>query len=302
MDAIQRKMWHFILLGIFVSSVHGHIINRASILKLEDEVNALKREQERMYTMLDALETDLTSKIATHGLGLPGVIETQSLPGMDTNYEERLSEMEGKIDAIKTYLMGEKKVDMVLRDRSEGVINQMTDKVTETGTVIEDLKIDVQNSITKFKDMIVDVNRTANVKINANGAVLYGGIGSACTSNGGECVGEDSECRGGRCQCIPGLSYDVQSRACVESCRKYGETYQSVSRKIIRGFNDDTLKNITLAECKEKCIKETKFTCRSFDYFQHWHTCYLSQSVKSEGTAASWEYNSEGIHFQRDCE
>jgi hypothetical protein len=178
----------------------------------------------------------------------------------------------------------------------------MNGKVRQTETVIAALQKDVKESLDDFEDKISLVNKTANVKINANGAVLYGGIGSACTDNGGECLGDDSECRGGRCQCLPGLSYDIQAQSCVSSCNKYGETYQSVSRKIIRGFNDKTVEKTTLAKCKKDCVDEKTFLCRSFDYFPQWRTCYMSASVVSEATEDAWEYNSEGHHFQRDCQ
>lgn len=296
-------MLSLVVFGILLAGINGHIINRASIKKLQNDVENLQRDQEDMYKMLDSLETNLTAQISKIGGTMPGGTVSISQPvQIDTNFEKRLSDMEGKIEAIKNYLLGEKQGDILLREKSEEVIKEMKGKVQETGAVIDELKVDVQNSLKEFEIMIGDVNKTANVKINSNGAVLYGGIGSACTSGGDECLSENSECRGGRCQCIPGMSYNLNTRTCGESCEKYGETYQSVNRRIIRGFNDDTVKNLTLAECKKRCIEDTGFLCRSIDYFPHWHTCYMSASVKSASTEDAWEYNSEGIHFQRDCE
>lgn len=294
-------MWILILLFICVCT-NGHIVNRVSIKRLQSKVKDLEAEQESIFIMLDSLETNMTAQISKiQGTSVAAPSGT-TVVEIDAKLEERLSNIEGKVEAIKNYLIGEKRGDIQLRKKSEEVIKEMKEKVKETENVIEALKNDVTNSLADFEDKIKDVNKTANVKINANGAVLYGGIGSACTTNGGECMTKDSECRDGRCQCLPGLSYDIQAQSCVGSCGVYGETYQSVSRRIIRGFNDKKVESVSLGECKIKCIEEEDFKCRSFDYFPQWRDCYMSASVKSDAPDEAWEYNSEGYHFQRDCQ
>lgn len=296
-------MWIYTLLTLLVLTTESVHANRFKIRKLEKQIATLKADQEFIYETLDELEKNLTAKIETRTIGQEPVVSKEpQVTVIGSSFESRLSDLEGKIETIKNYLMGEKRGDIQLRKKSEKVIEEMNGKVKQTENVIVELKKEVKDSITKFENKISEVNKTANVKINANGAVLYGGIGSACTAHGGECLGDDSECRGGRCQCLPGLSYDIQAQSCVSSCNVYGETYQSVSRKIIRGFNDKTVEETTLAKCKKDCVEETTFLCKSFDYFPQWHTCYMSASIKSDAPEDAWEYNTEGFHFQRDCQ
>lgn len=290
-------MWKLICIGALFTITNGHLMNTLLIKRLKKQVRELEDNEYDIYKKLSSLETNMVSKISQ----FQGTGETRSID-IGVNFEDRLRDMEGKIDVLKKYLMGEKRLDIVLRTQSKEVIKEMKGKVRETEIVIGDLKEEVKGLLNDFENKIFEVNKSANVKINANGAVLYGGIGSACTSNGGECLGEDSECRGGRCQCLPGLSYDVQAQYCVESCHTYGKTYQSVSRKIIRGFNEETFMNVSLADCKTKCNDDSTFHCRSFDYFPQWQTCYISTKVKTEVPDDVWEYNSEGYHFQRDCQ
>lgn len=43
------------------------------------------------------------------------------------------------------------------------------------------------------------------------------------------------------------------------------------------GFNDKTLRHVTAQECKNACLEETEFECRSVDYVADSQSCYLSQ-------------------------
>lgn len=219
----------------------------------------------------------------------------------DAFYLKKLDDLTGRVKAIKNYLINEKKADQQLRKKSNLVIEQMKSLVGDTEQVILDLQDDVKDTLTEFEGKIVDVNKTAHIKVNSAGAVLYGGIGSACSMKNGECITEDSECRGGKCQCVAGFSFDRQSRDCKAVCDSYGDSYQSTERYIIRGHNDLTLEKSSLQDCVTRCSTENSFVCRSFDYFPRWRTCYLSSKVKSEVPPEAWEYNSEGYHFQRDC-
>lgn len=239
-------------------------------------------------------------KILLLTLGLLNNVDV--LNGQVTGDEilQRLTDLEGRVEAIKKYLMKEKKSDMILRVQANNVIEDMRFRVTETDGVILKLKDDVKDTLKEFDNKVVDVNKTAHVKVNANGAVLYGGIGSSCSTNGGECVTPHSECRGYKCQCEVGLSYDLGTTSCVSECQTYGLTYQSVQKRIIRGHNDKTLEGVKLEECIDTCNTEASFECRSFDYFPQWRSCFLSAKVQADVPEA-WEYNMEGYHFQRDC-
>ena len=42
------------------------------------------------------------------------------------------------------------------------------------------------------------------------------------------------------------------------------------------GFNDKTLRNVDLQECKQACEAETEFACLSIDYLDK-GSCYLSR-------------------------
>lgn len=51
--------------------------------------------------------------------------------------------------------------------------------------------------------------------------------------------------------------------------REYENSY-------IPGYNDDVGFSLTIDECKERCMKETSFDCKSFDYWKARNQCYLS--------------------------
>ncbi|KAH3704619.1 hypothetical protein DPMN_079678 [Dreissena polymorpha] len=212
----------------------------------------------------------------------------------------QLEKMDEAIGVIVTAIKRRKGRSGPIRNSAVTEVQGMEKKVKETNTFIDSLKKLSNVQLEKVADNIARVNRSAFVKVNANGAVLYGGVGSKCIDTSGECVTPNSECRVGKCQCSLGLSYNLGTQSCVGSCTEYGSTYQSVPLWIIRGFNDRVLNATTLVTCAETCALEKSFVCRSFDWFPHFRTCYLSANAKT-GAEDAWEYNSAGYHFQRDC-
>ena len=220
---------------------------------------------------------------------------------LEKEFEEKLSSLEQQVSALKMYLMQEKKADIQLKVDAQNTINDMKTKVEESKTLTDELKGTVKNSLDDFNTKIDKVNKTAHLTVNVKGVVFIGSIGSTCSYDAEDCNLPQSECRDRKCQCEIGLSFDNELNQCTDTCKQYGCTFQSARQRIIREFNDKIIENVTLSECKDHCIQETDFLCKSFDYFPRWETCYMSQRTKIDTPEEAWEYNSAGTHFQRDC-
>ncbi|KAL4222228.1 hypothetical protein ACF0H5_018265 [Mactra antiquata] len=283
---------HFLLLFLLVN-----VGAQNSLEKLREKIAALKRENDEFQESLDMIAANLnnqSSKCEKESKQKEPVHD-------DEQFEDRLTALEERLTAIKNFLTNGKKSDADLRSKSREVINDMKGKVIKVDETIEELRSNVAKSLEGFENEIEEVKKIANIIVNSEGTVMYGHVGSACTTFGQECTDDQSECRSGRCQCLPGLSYNLHKRKCVASCDMYGSTYQVVSKKIIRGHNNIHLNSTNLAKCKTACETASEFQCRSIDYFSEWKQCFMSEKVVSDVPDDSWEYNKEGIHLQRDC-
>lgn len=58
----------------------------------------------------------------------------------------------------------------------------------------------------------------------------------------------------------------------------------------IPGYNEDVGFSLTIGQCQERCMRETSFNCRSFDYWKARRQCYLSSTTAT----------SLGIRLRRD--
>lgn len=263
--------------------MNGHYRNIPLIDGLKKDVGELKDSQAEMYDHMDRIENHIMKKLS-----------------VDDTFETRLSDIEGTVDALKTYLTREKRKDIDLIKRSEKAIRQINDKVTEAKDLVKNTKVEISESVSDFEDRLKSVNKSAQRNINVEGVIMYGGVGTSCSVGSDACAVEKSECRHGRCQCEPGYSYNAHAQECTTSCESFGITFQSVEKRVIRGHNDKVLEGVSLPECKNNCINSVDFICRSFDYFYSMKECYLS-SVTALDAEDAWEYNSIGCHFQRDC-
>ena len=54
------------------------------------------------------------------------------------------------------------------------------------------------------------------------------------------------------------------------------DPWREYENSYIPGYNDDVGFSLTIDECKERCMKETSFNCKSFDYWKARNQCYLS--------------------------
>ena len=266
-----------------VSSVVGHYSNVPLIDKLDQDVKDLKDSQSKMYEHMDKIETNILQKLS-----------------VDDSFETRLSGIEGTVDALRNYLTREKRRDTDLVKRSEKAIRQINHKVTEAQDLVSDTKVEISKSVSDFEDRLVSVKKSAERNMEVEGVIRYGGVGTSCSAGNDACAVEKSECRHGRCQCEAGYSYDAHSQECTATCKSYGNTFQSVAKRVIRGHNDKVLEGVSFPECKKSCTDATDFVCRSIDYFGSLKECYLS-SVTALEAESDWEYNSIGYHFQRDC-
>lgn len=275
--------------------VNGHYSNMPKIRQLQEGIESIKKEQTGIYDAMDEIETDISKQIQNLGPA-PGSTMSTDFDGFD----ERLTTLEETVDSLKRYLMAEKRKDIVLKSRSEDAIDKINDKVNEATVLVGSTKVDISKRVSEFEDTLKSVNQSAQRNMNVEGVIMYGGVGTCCSAGNDACAVAKSECRKGRCQCEPGYSYDANAQQCVSTCPTYGTTFQSVEKRVIRGNNDDVVKDIPFSECKQCCLNATDFVCRSIDYFQSMKECYLSSVTKLEAED-NWEYNGIGDHFQRDC-
>ncbi|XP_071789139.1 uncharacterized protein [Asterias amurensis] len=77
--------------------------------------------------------------------------------------------------------------------------------------------------------------------------------------------------------------------------------YISFPEKQLLGNDDKTLKNIFPSECARRCVTETDFTCRSFDYERNKMTCYLSKTDKNVAGGLVPSFESQHFdYYERD--
>lgn len=273
-----------VLLCFGLVSVKGHYKNVPLIDSLRKDIDALEANQAKIYEAMDDVETSVLRQLSA-----------------DETFETRLSDLEGTVDALKTYLWSEKRKDIDLVIQSKEAIRQIKDKVTEASNLVSNTKVEISKSVTDFEDRLIAVNESAQRNMDVKGVIMYGGVGTSCSAGNDACGVNKSECRRGRCQCEPGYSYNAYTQKCATSCQKYGTTFQSVEKRVIRGHNNEIFEEVSFSECKQRCIAAANYTCRSIDYFDSLNECYLSSATALEAED-DWEYNSIGYHFQRDCE
>jgi hypothetical protein len=61
----------------------------------------------------------------------------------------------------------------------------------------------------------------------------------------------------------------------------YGkQTFTKYTSKALAGYNNRHLSGVTADQCKQRCLDETAFSCKSFDYFKSQNKCDLSVETK----------------------
>ena len=289
--------------------VNGHPSNTAVLNNLADEIEDIQTGQTDIYSALAALETNLDELVA--GIGdekeEPGAkIGAESKTKMTTsklrNFSERLKALEENVKSIKSYVDGERKLDEILTELTTNKLEDVDEQIIEIKRLTNASKNEVKVSLGNVGVILKSVEDTADTRnFHLGGAIFYGGHGCACVRGNEECRDTLMECRAGQCQCIPGLSYDRKTRSCVKYCDFYGPDFEVVPNYVIRGNNSAVYENVSLRECRQMCINTTDFECVTFDYFNRFDACYLSEVTKLE-EVDQWEYNGVGSHFQRNCD
>ena len=271
----------------------GHERDKAAIAEADGLIHEIDKKFYDFAEKVHQLKSKLEAKKAT-SIGKNDAFDNE-------RFQNKLDMLSSKIITLRNYLHQEKSKDGVLRKQSNEAMNSMSQEKNNALNVRNNMIQLATGKVNDFSLEIEEVNAASLVEIKSDGAVMVGGVGSPCVPHADQCVDTDSECRNRKCQCLPGKSYDLKKRRCVDTCDKYGNTFQAISYYVIRGHNDLVLNDTSLAHCTAHCNQETAFLCRSFDYFPAWQQCFLSARVKTEVDDKAWEYNSEGYHFQRDC-
>lgn len=216
--------------------------------------------------------------------------------------KSRLKDINTFVDRIQRLVMVEQGGDEYLKSLPTSLLNTLMEDMKNVTNQIAEMKTHVSKTLEKERrvlESVHELSKSRNVVV--AGVQYYGEVGGACLSGNDICKLVGTECRDRKCQCKPGLSFNSLRKTCVRSCPDYGSTYQTVSNYIIRGHNNVVKNATSLAECKRACQEAGTFTCKSFDWFPRWHTCYISEQTRFDVEDKFWEFNSAAIHFQRDC-
>ena len=286
--------------------VNGHTKNDRTLDKLSNELKKIEAKQTDIYDALDTLETNLNAMFA--GIGGDNddnrvtVDETaRKSGGQIAQYAKRLKNLEQNIQSIKNYITGEKQLDAYLRELSTHKLNDIDEQLAKAEEFSDASKAVVRESLASVGVTLNSVRDIADKRnFHLGGAIFYGEHGSSCNEGNDECQAPMMECRAGQCRCISGFSYDRASRSCVEYCDVYGDDFEVVPNYILRGNNSEVHEHASLEDCKGLCRNATDFQCLTFDYFNRFEACYLSEVTKLEEND-QWEYNGVGSHFQRNC-
>lgn len=290
-------IYSFILTSLVISTlVSCHDENENILHDLQERTDEIGEGYEIIHELIQSLN----DTVLEGGIPEPRKNETVSLNVK--NFIDRLDTLESNIAAIESYVQGERETDTFLRGLSGAIGQAFDDTMQEVKQLADGLRNELKESFVNVNQELTEVEEFSNSRnVIIGGILYYDGIGSACGSSFDVCHVENSACRDDKYQCKLGLSYDGLQQSCVDRCeRGYGNTYQTVYNYIIRDNNYDTVNGTSLKECQQRCETDEAFLCRSFDYFPRWNTCYLSEHTKSDADEW-WEYNSAGIHFQRDC-
>lgn len=287
--------------GVFI--VRGHQQHETKLKELQQTVNKLQYSQSIINGMKHTSSNILLPRIQSHKDAVNNSANEGDMP--DSYWDvlfQRLEQLEIKTSILEKHVHSEGKMDLFLQQLPSDFKAEIASEISKMKKMAEKMKNMLNSSLNPLDTLLSKVDSASKSRNLAIGGVLYlEGIGSACRIRSDVCRVVASECRDDVCQCLPGLSYDSLHQACVENCTVYGNTYQTVSNRIIRGFNNEAINNISLSECKKSCQNAKRFQCTSLDYFHNWKSCYLSEFRKKEAAADAWEYNAAAVHFQRDC-
>ncbi|XP_046360698.2 uncharacterized protein LOC124138202 [Haliotis rufescens] len=92
-------------------------------------------------------------------------------------------------------------------------------------------------------------------------------IGKACATPS-HCLGAHSICESGQCLCEIGYSHSRHRGydTCDTDCTEYGSTFGSYNSRGIYRKNNKTIFGISVDQCRDTCISETDYLCKSFEY------------------------------------
>lgn len=297
----------FLLLTV-LACVIAHEDNTQKLEDLASELENIKTSQKFAYSALDALETNLNALFSAAVKLKEEEAKTKSEPKPRVekerklkHYAKRLTALEENVRVLKSLVDAEGILDDKLIELTTYKLQDVDDLIAETKTLTDAAKDEVKVSLGRVEPTLKSVKETADKRnFNLGGTVFYGGHGSACIEGFYDCGLSESECRAGQCQCLPGLSYDRKSQSCVEECESYGLDFELVPNRVIRGNNSAVFNNVSLDECRQHCVEATHFVCITFDYFNWYDSCYLSEVTKLQ-EENNWEYNAAGTHFHRNC-
>lgn len=305
---LEMAVFRIWLLLVVTAVVSAHEDNTEKLEDLAYELEKVKSDQMYVDKALEALETNLSEMLAAAMKPKEEKAESKIGAGSkDENlskfrrYIERLKALEEKVKSIKSFVEAERQLDASLTELTTDTLTDVDEKILETKRITDAVKDGVKISLGPVETILQSVKETADKRnFNLGGAVFYGGHGSACIGGNDECRVPKMHCRAGQCQCLPGLSYDRKTQSCVERCDSYGLDFELVPHRIIRGNNSAVYMDIRHEDCRQFCLNTTEFNCITYEYFDWYNDCYLSEITKLE-EEEKWEYNSAGCHFQRNC-
>ena len=94
------------------------------------------------------------------------------------------------------------------------------------------------------------------------------------------------------------MTIDVAARKCADFKRA---TWQLTSGHYVSLEPTETKFGTSLKQCKEHCLKETSFSCKSFDRKVGDNNCYLFSKARRDLKSSEFKKSEDANHYEWIC-
>ncbi|XP_067684598.1 spore coat protein SP96-like [Haliotis asinina] len=89
------------------------------------------------------------------------------------------------------------------------------------------------------------------------------------------------------------------ARTTTPDCSTYTSSFSKIAGHVVWLLNNVSLYDtMSVSKCEEYCVQNTRFTCRSYEYYYGQHWCFLQSFVKDDALHA-WTADPHADYFQR---
>ncbi|XP_067654512.1 uncharacterized protein [Haliotis asinina] len=127
-------------------------------------------------------------------------------------------------------------------------------------------------------------------------------VGKTCNTSS-DCLGDRSVCESGQCLCEIGYSHSRHKGydTCNIGCDKYGSTFTAYPGRAIFLYNTKSYNGFSISSCKQFCLSETTFLCRSYEYSFDTEKCNIMSFSWLDRDIEDHRDNPDFTFYTRDC-